>query len=498
MPTLRLFASAREAAGTARAEIEAETVAEILEKARHQFGERFGRVLDTSRVWVNGQPAEMGTAISGPDIVAVLPPVSGGSNPPVAAPASVAAEVAPRPPTPPTPPTSQPSAAPLPTAAAPDTAALGRSRPLGARAARPPRRLRLVPPPPPDDLPDSRYDPESIDPSLMVASMGRLALAPVASPDLLPDAPPLPAPATAAAPAPATAAAPAPATAPAPAPSPSALPLPAPAGQQAVAVALPEPVPVTEPKPTAPLAVVHQSTRPHGRLGVAWAVVTGGALIAGPGWLAMWLAVIAFVAASQTTMVWRKRGERPLPAFAGAAAAALPLAAVTGLDHMNMVVVGAVVLTLVARMATPTRAPSRDVALTLVIGLSIGMAAAAPVLLRTINIPSALYLLACAAMYDAGAYLVGTGASSDWEGPAAGIAALIPVTMVAAVVLVPPFHGGSPLLLGALAAVLAPFGPVADSALLGDRTAHAPALRRLDSLLVLGPIWAWCAAALLI
>ena len=46
-------------------------------------------------------------------------------------------------------------------------------------------------------------------------------------------------------------------------------------------------------------------------------------------------------------------------------------------------------------------------------------------------------------------------------------------------------------------AVLAPFGPVAGSALLGDRTAHAPALRRLDSLLILGPIWAWSAAALL-
>jgi len=111
---------------------------------------------------------------------------------------------------------------------------------------------------------------------------------------------------------------------------------------------------------------------------------------------------------------------------------------------------------------------------------------------------AALYLLACAALYDAGAYLVGTGASSAWEGPAAGVAALVPLTLLAALAFVPPFEGASPLLLGALAAVLAPFGPVAGSALLGDRTAYAPALRRLDSLLVLGPIWAWCAAALLI
>jgi hypothetical protein len=260
---------------------------------------------------------------------------------------------------------------------------------------------------------------------------------------------------------------------------------------------VPETAPVPEAKPVAPLAVVHQSTRPHGRLGVAWAVVTAGVLVAGPGWLSVWLAVIAFVAASQTATVWRKRGERPLPAFAAATAAGITLTAATGLDHMNMVVTGAVLLTLVARLAAPTKAPGRDVGLTLVIGVSVGMAAAAPVLLRSINIPSALYLLACAAIYDAGAYLVGTGASSAWEGPAAGVVALLPLTMAAAVVLVPPFHGGSPLLLGLVAAVLAPFGPVAGSALLGDRTAYAPALRRLDSLLIMGPIWAWCAAALL-
>ena len=287
---------------------------------------------------------------------------------------------------------------------------------------------------------------------------------------------------------------------PEPFPTPAAPPVPTPVGQPAAAAApeaVPEPAPAPEAKPVAPLAVVHQSTRPHGRLGVAWAVVTAGVLFAGPGWLAAWLAVIAFVAASQTATVWRKRGERPLPAFAAATAAALTLTAATGLDHMNMVFTGAIVLTLLARLASPTTAPGRDVGLTLVIGLSVGMAAAAPVLLRSINIPAALFLLACAALYDAGAYLVGTGASSAWEGPAAGVVALLPLTMAAAVVLVPPFHGGAPLLLGAVAAVLAPFGPVAGSALLGDRTAYAPALRRLDSLLIMGPIWAWCAAALL-
>jgi len=148
---------------------------------------------------------------------------------------------------------------------------------------------------------------------------------------------------------------------------------------------------------------------------------------------------------------------------------------------------------LVARVFSPTRAPSRDVALTLVIGLAIGLAAASPVLMRQRGIIPALLLLAFAAVYDAGAYLVGTGAASPWEGPAAGVAAFVPLTMFAAVVFIPPFSGTEPLLLGLVAALLTPIGPVAGSALLGDSAADAPGLRRLDSLLVLGPIWAWCA-----
>jgi hypothetical protein len=58
---------------------------------------------------------------------------------------------------------------------------------------------------------------------------------------------------------------------------------------------------------------------------------------------------------------------------------------------------------------------------------------------------------------------------------------------------VPKFPPTAPFVLGGLAAVLAPLGPPAATRLLGDRDAKAPALRRLDSLLVVGPVWA-CAA----
>ena len=78
MAELRLFAAAREAAGTATATIDAPTVGAALAVARARFGERFAAVLDTSRVWLNGEPTTHDAVIGERDTVAVLPPVSGG------------------------------------------------------------------------------------------------------------------------------------------------------------------------------------------------------------------------------------------------------------------------------------------------------------------------------------------------------------------------------------------------------------------------------------
>ena len=367
MAAVRLFAAAREAAGRAQDEIDAPTVAGVLDEACRRYGDRFAAVLGTSRVWVNGEPADRTTPVEASDVVAVLPPVSGGAR------------------------------------------------------ARPSTRSRAAPPAP--------------------AVRGNLALVPEPGPQAGPGEP-----------------------------------------------AQPE---------RAPLAVVHKSVRPHGRLGLAWAVVTLGLAVAGPTWLAGWLAVAAFLAGAQASVAWRKRGERPVTLCAAVVAGALPVAAAFNTGAMTAVVVAGLVVALVARLRTPSRAPSRDVALTLALGVPAGLAAASPVLARQTGIPAAVLLLAFACVYDASAYLVGTGAASAWEGPAAGVVAFVPLTLFATVVFVPPFSGAEPLLLALVAVALAPLGPVAASALLGDRAAHAPALRRLDSLLLMGPLWAWCAAVFL-
>ena len=78
MAILRLFASAREAAGTNRAEIDGADVGEILSIATARFGATFAAVLTTCKVWVNGEPADPSTPVGPQDEVAVLPPVSGG------------------------------------------------------------------------------------------------------------------------------------------------------------------------------------------------------------------------------------------------------------------------------------------------------------------------------------------------------------------------------------------------------------------------------------
>lgn len=79
MARIRLFAQAREAAGTASTEIGGSTVGEVLDSAIAMWGERFASVLDQSKVWCNGAEVPRDHPVGDNDEVAVLPPVSGGS-----------------------------------------------------------------------------------------------------------------------------------------------------------------------------------------------------------------------------------------------------------------------------------------------------------------------------------------------------------------------------------------------------------------------------------
>ncbi|MCE2854184.1 MAG: MoaD/ThiS family protein [Ilumatobacteraceae bacterium] len=78
MARVRLFAVAREAAGTANDTIAGDTISDVLQAAVAKYGTHFGEVLSSCKVWLNGEEASGTTRVSDDDEVAVLPPVSGG------------------------------------------------------------------------------------------------------------------------------------------------------------------------------------------------------------------------------------------------------------------------------------------------------------------------------------------------------------------------------------------------------------------------------------
>ncbi len=78
MAHLRLFASAREAAGTGSDEVPGDTVGEVLEAAIDRYGTAFADLLGMCNIWCNGEAVDADHRVSDNDEVAVLPPVSGG------------------------------------------------------------------------------------------------------------------------------------------------------------------------------------------------------------------------------------------------------------------------------------------------------------------------------------------------------------------------------------------------------------------------------------
>jgi molybdopterin synthase sulfur carrier subunit len=78
MVALRLFASAREAAGIAVDDLPGDTVGEVMDRAADRYGPAFAAQLEQCRVWLNGEPAARADSVLSDDEVAILPPVSGG------------------------------------------------------------------------------------------------------------------------------------------------------------------------------------------------------------------------------------------------------------------------------------------------------------------------------------------------------------------------------------------------------------------------------------
>jgi len=352
--TIRLFAAARDAAGTGRDTIAGATVGQVLEEAERRYGPAFGAVLATAQVWRNGEPTSRDDPVADGDEVAVLPPVSGGSealDPPVTR-----------------------SAAATRRRADPTATSVGFTRSLA------------------DGLVGG-YDTDG----------------------------------------------------------------------------------------------------PRIRLGLLWFVVLLVAIALGPWPLAVVLALVAGAAASQTAAAWRRVGLPANAPVAGLAALGMPLAAALGTGSLGLASVVVAALALLTAVASGRNRRRRRVwamaGLTLRCGFPVGLAAASLVVIRHQEIGAAVSLVLLVSAYDLGDFLVGTDAANPIEGPVAGIVAALVVAFTLGVFAVPPFVLSSALIFGGLAAVLFPLGQLVATELLPAAAARAQALRRLDSLLLVAPIW---------
>lgn len=245
------------------------------------------------------------------------------------------------------------------------------------------------------------------------------------------------------------------------------------------------------------LAVVYDIDGPRVRLGVAWfAGAMVATLISAPT-TALLYAAVAGLAARQMVKAW---GSVAWQADVAAGIGAVPvLAALVGVPFALSTAGLAVAVAVGCAMAPDgERLPGAGGRLAaagiMCLGLVPAVAGAAFVLVRVESVIAAVVLLLMVSAYEAGDYIVGSGASNPVEGPLAGITTSTLVALPMALVLVEPFDAAGVGLL-AFAAVACPLGQIVASAALPGAAAHAPALRRIDTLLVLAPVWAAAAGA---
>lgn len=270
---------------------------------------------------------------------------------------------------------------------------------------------------------------------------------------------------------------------------------------------LPTPEPIPKPEDLLPAApaprtafrrrygVVYDTQGPRVRLGVLWAIAVTVSLAAEPlrpYGLAILYAVVAGVAAMQVVDAWHSVRSGADRWVAALGASALPVLATAGVRPLG----AGLLLTVVLAIAAAGLNPKRDLPVFASAGHTVfaagacGGAAAAIVLLADYEIGAVIILLVYLMVYDASDYIVGSGATNGIEGPLAGGLLIVAVTALLAATEVPPFHGPDIWSFAALAVLACPGGQLLASVMLPSAAARAPALRRLDSALIVAPAWA--------
>lgn len=254
-----------------------------------------------------------------------------------------------------------------------------------------------------------------------------------------------------------------------------------------------------EPARWARLAPVYDVDGPRIRLGILWFLGALPAVAIGQQTTAAVFGGAAALAARQTARAWK---AAPWQADLVTALAVVPVvAALAGhtqaFGALALVAVVAVFAGFYAPAAGLRGSAGRGAASGALVAAIVpaALAAVSMVLVRGVSPDAAVVLFGLASVYEVGDFIVGSGGSTAIEGPLAGIAAFIVVAFPMALLLVEPFDVMKMPLVG-IAAVSCPVGQWIASAVLPSPGAKAPALRRIDTLILLAPLWAAASGAL--
>lgn len=245
-------------------------------------------------------------------------------------------------------------------------------------------------------------------------------------------------------------------------------------------------------------SVPYPTDGPKITLGVLWAVsAVAATLRSWPALLAL-AGAVAVVAGLQTGHAWAKHttSDRRMCAVlagivaAGAAAGTLGLGIAVCLSVIAALGFAAFGVSHRVRSAEERRAAVLRLAdVTVRSSVPVGIAAGSLAALAQVDSGAALTLIVLISAYEAGDFLIGTGSANAVEGPVAGIVSLAVVAFGFFLFYPGPLGGEAFPLFAALAALSAPVGQIAASAILPRGDAWAPALRRLDSHLLAAPLF---------
>ena len=247
------------------------------------------------------------------------------------------------------------------------------------------------------------------------------------------------------------------------------------------------------PTPVERFVLMPQSRGREVRTGIVWFLVFVVCAFLGPVAIAVLIGSVASVAALQSVRSWKQvrvEVDRQVAALMPIVAA---IATLAGVALAGFVLAFSAVVAVVVAMGSPDRRVPvlARAGTTMRCALLPTVVAVSVVSMARTSTSALLVLLVFVSAFEIGNHLVGTDAGSVFEGPVAGMAAVLVVTFTESTFQFGPFSSHAAWLFGGMVAVGAPLGGPLAAAMVPRASEVGAALRRLDVWLVVAPLWCW-------